>query len=166
MTGEIKDTWTELADDIVKNTVEAYQIFIQYPTATLQKPISPDEWSIKQVLGHLVDSASNNTQRIVRLQLTEHLNFPDYSKDNSHWVNIQHYQDHSWQDLLNLWRYMNVHIAHIIRYVDRTALEHVWPIRDGVEIPLGFLMTDYLRHLNVHIEQIKTIYNTVSKKQV
>ena len=36
--------------------------------AAARKP-APDKWSKKEILGHLVDSAANNHQRFVRLQL-------------------------------------------------------------------------------------------------
>ena len=34
-----------------------------------QKVVSPEKWSKKQVLGHLIDSATNNHQRFIRAQL-------------------------------------------------------------------------------------------------
>ena len=39
---------------------------------------APGKWSIKEVVGHLIDSASNNHQRMVRLQIEDQLVFPDY----------------------------------------------------------------------------------------
>ena len=32
-----------------------------------EKPF-PEKWSLKEILGHLVDSAANNHQRMVRMQ--------------------------------------------------------------------------------------------------
>ena len=43
--------------------------------------------TIKQILGHLIDSASNNHQRMVRLQYSKDLLFfPDYRQDNDLWI--------------------------------------------------------------------------------
>lgn len=39
------------------------------------KPISPGGWSRKEVIGHLIDSASNNHQRFVRAALQTSLDF-------------------------------------------------------------------------------------------
>ena len=61
--------------------------------------------SVKQILGHLVDSASNNHQRMVRLQYNEELVFPDYTRDNDRWIAIQDYQNAGWERLVELWRY-------------------------------------------------------------
>ena len=49
--------------------------------------------TIKQILGHLIDSASNNHQRMVRLQYSKDLLFfPDYRQDNDLWIALQDYQ--------------------------------------------------------------------------
>src|SRR6266536_6582520 len=40
-----------------------------------------DKWSRKEILGHLVDSASNNHQRFVRAQLVEELHFRPYEQE-------------------------------------------------------------------------------------
>ena len=38
--------------------------------------LAPERWSKKEVVGHLIDSASNNHQRFVRGQLTSGQDFP------------------------------------------------------------------------------------------
>ena len=51
--------------------------------------------TIKQIVGHLVDSASNNTHRIVHLQYQDSpLVFPNYATigNNDRWIAIQDYQ--------------------------------------------------------------------------
>ncbi len=52
------------------------------------------KWSRKEVLGHLIDSASNNHQRFVRAQLDGALNFPGYQQDG--WNRAQQYQSEPW----------------------------------------------------------------------
>lgn len=52
--------------------------------------------SIRQITGHMVDSASNNIHRIVHLQYQPSpLRFPDYAHfgNNDRWIAIQNYQD-------------------------------------------------------------------------
>src|SRR5690606_13003807 len=66
--------------------------------------------TIKEILGHLVDSASNNHQRMVRLQYIPNLDFPDYQQDNDLWIRLQDYQHAEWHDLTGLWKYYNLHI--------------------------------------------------------
>jgi hypothetical protein len=44
---------------------------------------SPSKWSPKEELGHLLDSAANNHQRIVRTQLEDKPKMPGYDDDAS-----------------------------------------------------------------------------------
>ncbi len=77
--------------------------------------------SIRQILGHLFDSASNNTHRIVHLQYRENpMTFPNYATEgnNDRWIAIQDYQHEDWNNLVQLWKYANLHLIHVIRNVD------------------------------------------------
>jgi hypothetical protein len=125
---------------------------------------SENDWSTKEIIGHLIDSASNNHQRFVRLQLTDRLNFPDYGQDNIHWVRIQNYQHHPWHDLLGLWRYFNLQLTRIMRCVDPSCLTHVWQIDGQTCVTLFDLMTDYLRHLENHLDQISAALEEFKKR--
>lgn len=67
--------------------------------------------TVKMLVGHLIDSASNNHQRLVRLQYAPRcghsmpatemgmLVFPDYTQDNDLWLQLQDYQHEDWQTL-------------------------------------------------------------------
>ena len=50
---------------------------------------APGKWSKKETLGHLIDSASNNHQRFVRMQLEPQISLPSYKQEL--WVGAQHY---------------------------------------------------------------------------
>jgi len=113
---------------------------------------APGKWSKKEILGHLVDSAANNHQRFVRLQLTPRLELPGY--DGDAWVSLQHYQDRPWQDLIDLWLMYNTQLAEVIRYVDPKALRNVWRAPDGKDQNLEFIIRDYLVHMQHHLDQI------------
>ena len=127
---------------------------------------SEDAWSIKEIIGHLIDSASNNHQRFVRLQLVKRLTFPDYGPDNIHWVRIQNYQQRNWEELLALWRYFNIQLAHIIRTVQPDCLDHVWQLERQTGVALFDLMSDYLRHLENHLQQISDTLKVVSQNPI
>jgi len=144
----------KVADSIEQEVNTAVERWRDLPEQTLRFRPSEDAWSIKEIIGHLIDSASNNHQRWVRLQLTEQLTFPNYGKDNIHWVRIQNYQDRSWRKLLDLWHHFNDQLAYIIRAVDPSCLSHVWQADPKTRYTLFDLMTDYLRHLEDHLDQI------------
>ena len=112
----------------------------------------PDKWSLKEILGHLIDSASTNHQRIVRMQ-----QFPDIGKfayDQEHWVTSQHYQGEQWGDVVSIWYYYNKHIAHVIEHVDRKALTNKCDIDYPEPATLEFVIRDYVRHMQHHLGQI------------
>ena len=144
----------QVADSIEQGADTAFERWCDLPEQTLRFRPAEDAWSIKEIIGHLIDSASNNHQRFVRLQLVKQLTFPDYGQDNIHWVRIQKYQDRRWEELLGLWRHYNIQLADIIRSVDPSFLNHVWQLDTDNSVTLFDLMTDYLRHLEVHLDQI------------
>lgn len=148
------DKLVKVADSIEQGVNAAAERWRDLPEQTLRFRPAEDSWSIKEITGHLIDSASNNHQRFVRLQLLEQLTFPDYGQDNIHWVRIQNYQDRTWEELLGLWRYFNNQLAHIMRSVDPSCLSHVWQADSKTRYTLFDLMTDYLRHLEDHLDQI------------
>ena len=57
----------------------------------------PGKWTCREILGHLIDSAVNNTRRFVIGQSADKLIFDGYDQDL--WVAAQRYYDQSWQQL-------------------------------------------------------------------
>ena len=115
------------------------------------EPILPGGWSRKQVIGHLIDSASNNHQRFVRAALQTSLEFPGYDQSGS--VRVQAIQDADWPLLVALWAAYNRYLAHVIAHLPPTKLETVCRIGSGEEVSLSFLATDYVTHLVHHLNQ-------------
>ncbi|HLM97989.1 MAG TPA: DinB family protein [Bryobacteraceae bacterium] len=115
------------------------------------KPAGSEKWSRKEILGHLIDSASNNHHRFVRLQSEELLVMPSYQQN--HWVGSQNYNGREWSELVEFWLAYNRHLAHVIRHVDARAAGHIWRA-PGKDYRLEFLIEDYLSHLRHHLAQI------------
>jgi hypothetical protein len=113
--------------------------------------------TIKQIVGHMIDSASNNTHRIVHLQYQESpLRFPNYATNgnNDRWIAIQNYQDEDWKSMINLWKYSNWHIVHVIKNVDSSKLDNQWYYSEERLISLKASIIDYLRHFKLHLDEI------------
>ncbi len=147
--------WDGLALEL-ENTVDvACKQLGNIPDETTEARSYPGAWSVKEIVGHLIDSATNNHQRFVRLQVSDGLLFPDYSQDNDAWVSIQEYQQTSWNDLLSLWQHFNNHLARVIRSVNQQCLGHKWVMEEETSVTLAELMDDYPRHLNDHLQQIR-----------
>ncbi len=118
--------------------------------------------SIRQILGHLLDSASNNTHRIIHLQYRENpMTFPNYATmgNNDRWIAIQDYQHEDWHNLVQLWEYANLHFIHIVRNVDQTKLENQWISGDCELISLRENIEGYLPHLELHLREIDELIN-------
>jgi hypothetical protein len=116
------------------------------------KPTLPGGWSCKQVLGHLLDSASNNHQRFVRAALQPSLDFPPYDQNGN--VRLQAPQEADWSLLISLWAAYNRYLAHIIARLPADKLETVCRIGPGEPVTLDFLAKDYVTHLLHHLNQI------------
>jgi hypothetical protein len=158
------DELKKVADTIEQQINSAAEHWCALTDPILTFRPSEDAWSIKEIIGHLIDSASNNHQRFIRLQLVEELTFPDYGQDNIHWVRIQNYQNRAWEELLGLWRHYNLQLADIIRSVEPSCLNHLWQLDAEKRVTLFELMVDYLRHLEDHLDQINDTL-TASKER-
>ena len=111
--------------------------------------------TIKQILGHLIDSASNNHQRMVRLQYSKDLLFfPDYRQDNDLWIALQDYQHTDWSNLIQLWKFYNLHIIQVIQSVDKSKLDSYWCDFEGTTVTLKDMIEGYLDHLLLHVGEI------------
>jgi hypothetical protein len=116
--------------------------------------------TIKQILGHMVDSASNNTHRIVHLQYQPSpFLFPNYASlgNNDRWIAIQNYQAEAWSILVPLWKYNNLHIIHVIRNINPEKLTNEWIAAPDRNISIKDMVIDYLRHFKLHLDEIKTL---------
>jgi hypothetical protein len=116
------------------------------------QPALPGGWSRKQLIGHLIDSASNNHQRFVRAALQDSVTLPGYDQEG--WSRAQFVQDAPWGVLIALWANYNRYLAHVIAHLPAGKLDV--PIHIGAYEPmtLSFVAEDYLVHLNHHLAQI------------
>jgi len=115
-------------------------------------PVLSGGWSRKQVMGHLIDSASNNHQRFVRASLQESLDFPGYDQNGN--IRVQVPQEADWLLLVSLWASYNRYLAHVIAHLPAEKIETNCRIGTGPSVTLGFLAEDYLTHMLHHLRQI------------
>lgn len=113
---------------------------------------APDRWSKIEILGHLIDSAGNNLQRLVRTQIGGSLEFPNYEQES--WVAVQSYTTEPWPDLVNLWLLLNRHLVHVIRAVPPGNLSFPCAIGGKEPIPLAAVIDGYVDHLEHHLAGI------------
>jgi hypothetical protein len=115
-------------------------------------PYGDGKWSPKEILGHLIDSATNNHHRFVRAQIEGSLEMGSYAQNE--WVATQAYQERSWKDLVILWTAYNHHMLHLIVTTPEENLSIPCKVAGDQSGSLEFLMIDYVAHLQHHWKQI------------
>ena len=136
------------------------------PEAMIRRRPGPGKWSIAEIIGHLVDSASNNHQRFVRGPRQDALVFTGYAQDD--WVIAQGYQDAEWKALVELWRGYNLHLARVMERIPaadrkKSYIRHNFdqvafrPLPAGQPATLDWFMEDYVEHFKHHLKQIDAL---------
>ncbi len=154
------NTFEGINQELLKLIDEWEPLLSQLPEDILTERRNRQSRTIKQILGHMIDSASNNTHRIIHLQYQPSpLIFPDYANlgNNDKWIAIQNYQDEKWEHLIQLWKYANLHIVHVIDNVSSDKLDNVWISALNDAISLRAMITDYLRHFKLHLNEISEL---------
>ncbi len=145
----VKAVSVELAR--LADTTEAS--LLQISEADSSAPLRPGGWSLKQVVGHLIDSASNNHQRFVRAVIQGSLEFPGYDQEGS--VRVAAAQEMPWPLLIALWASYNRYLAHILAHLPEESLQVQCRIGSNEPVTLQFLAEDYLVHLKHHLQQLR-----------
>ena len=142
----------ELSKQLLQ-VVEAAEVKLRkIDEAETIQPMLPGGWSRKQVIGHLIDSASNNHQRFVRASLQTSLEFPGYDQNGN--VSVQAPQEADWLLLVSLWTAYNRYLAHVIAHLPDSKLQTPCRIGSGEPVTLAFLASDYVTHLVHHSKQV------------
>ncbi len=79
-------------------------------------------WTRKQILGHLLDSATNNRQRFVRAAIDGQYAGPKYAQDA--WVDAHGYAGQPWETLLSWWETEHEILMAVVDHIPDDKLEH------------------------------------------
>lgn len=145
----MKDTAERLHDLLGKGLAYIESADLE---ALNRKP-SPANWSKKEILGHLIDSAINNLQRFTEIQFAlKPYQIRSYRQVEL--VKANNYQVASIKELTGLWEAVYRRICQVI--LAQTGLTLAFPIilGDGDSADLAFLIRDYVDHLEHHLDQI------------
>lgn len=133
---------------------------LSLPEDVLTERQNSQHRTIKQIVGHMIDSASNNTHRIIHLQYQPSpLIYPDYANlgNNDRWIAIQNYKNEKWTDLVKLWKYSNIHIVHVIQHVNPEKLNNEWITALNVKVSLKSMIANYTGHIKLHLNEIEEL---------
>lgn len=140
-----------IAANLRARLAEAERQLTAIPADEAAQPLAPGKWSTQQTVGHLIDSCTNNLQRLLRLQLTPELTFPGYQQAEC--VQLQRFDLEPWPEVLSLFLALNRHFAHTIEHADASTFTHTW-FFEGEHLTLGFILIDYIGHLDHHLRQL------------
>ena len=153
----------DFLDDFSQTITTSTEQLLKISAETSAVPRAEGKWSPKEIIGHLIDSASNNHQRFVRAQFSDDLIFAGYEQEG--WVLVQNYQSEPWPQLVQLWKLYNEHILHVMSRIpeeQRLKLRYKHnlhqiasdKLRESEPVTLDWFMRDYVDHLKKHLKQI------------
>ena len=145
-------TFSAVASDLLQTLRSAEPMLHQIGNADATFPPAPGKWSKKEILAHLVDSASNNHQRFVRAATQGSLEFPGYDQDKL--VALQNPNLASWELLIELWSAYNRYLAHVLQQIPESSAQIQCSISEREPVTLLWLAGDYVEHLKHHLNQI------------
>lgn len=119
----------------------------------LSRKFSPDRWSKKEILGHLIDSGINNLQRFTEIQSSPKP-YPIRNYRQVELVKANNYQEASSQELADFWQAINLRIQQVILLQTEKTLAIPILLGNGESADLAFLIRDYVAHLEHHLRQI------------
>ncbi len=116
------------------------------------RPGGSPSWSRKQELGHLIDSATNNRVRFVKAALEGQYVGPTY--DGSGWVELAGYAEMAWTTLIDRWKAQNLFLVALLSRIPPERLSAMCSVGGGDPVTLEFLIDDYMRHMQHHLDHI------------
>lgn len=131
-------------DEFLKNEID---------TIDWESKASPEKWSRKEILGHLIDSAQINLERFVRCTYEENFKLIYWQNE---WVAAKHYQETDIKEILDLWILLNRQIVRVLAGYPADRLQAQCDTsRNGVGLnTIEFIAADYVRHMEHHLKQI------------
>ncbi|PDY47167.1 DinB family protein [Bacillus pseudomycoides] len=118
--------------------------------------LAPTKWSKKEILGHLCDSGTVNHRHFVDILTSkETIILTGYDQDS--WVQAHNYQQSfSANEILKLWEAINIQMIKLLSNVKNEHWQLTCKLEDQQEVTLEWLVTDYINHMNHHLNQIFT----------
>ena len=141
-----------IATDLRETVDRAQTLLAELSDAQTNQGSQPGKWTKKEILGHLLDSASNNHQRFVRAALQGDLVFPGYDQEGL--VTLQRFGDLQWRFLVEFWAGYNRFLAHVISVMPSQSSGVTCAIGKNQPATLEWIAQDYVAHLKRHLNQI------------
>ena len=146
------NSFENTAADLEQTVKRALPLLAKLTESEASSRPKPGKWSKKEILGHLLDSASNNHQRFVRGALEGSLVFPGYDQDGL--VDLQRFGKMDWKFLIEFWASYNRFLGQVISVLPAESAAVVCAIGKNRPATLEWVTQDYVAHLKHHLNQI------------
>jgi len=152
------EEFQDALDDLRRLLDEAPGEWNHWSEADAARPRSDGGWSMKQVVGHLIDSAGVNLQRFLRGQIEDGFSMV-YPQDA--FVDLGGYQDRAVADVIALWSALNAQVLHVLERVPVEKLQNLCGAgaENGKEADwtIAYRTVDYAAHIRHHMKQIQNL---------
>jgi len=143
----------------ISNAIDRLQFLVntipplirQMPDSDFTSKPTETAWSKKEILGHLIDSATNNHQRFIRIQYE---NNPVIGYGQDEWNALSGYNYLDSNHVVNFWTIYNQHLIYILNQIPEEMLTKTGLLLDGTEMPLAWYINDYVAHMEHHLKDI------------
>lgn len=147
-----------MAPEFISIFEKVHQLFKSCPDPHMSQ--GEAGWCVKEILGHLIDSTSNNYQRIQRYIPRAELEFPGYDQELC--VRRADYRSFDYGQLISLWYNHNKLLFHLYDNIPAEELDSKIKVGDNPAVTIRELMKDYFAHMALHEKQVKEVLAALS----
>jgi hypothetical protein len=127
------------------------KLLLDIDEITFNQKTQPGKWSKKEIIGHLIDSATNNHHRFIRGQFEEN---PTIMYDQNKWNESGYYQTIDTLQIISFWTAYNWQILHLIKRIPNDKLANKIVVSDEGSVTIEDLFHSYVEHLEHHLRQV------------
>ncbi len=127
-------------------------LLTQIPEADFSRKPSPHKWSKKEIIGHLIDSATNNHHRFVRMQFEENFRITTYDQNN--WNAFSYYNQIAGEQIIAFWTLYNKQLLTLVNHIPVELMRNEGYADEPERVTLAFLIEDYVQHMEHHLRQV------------
>ncbi len=146
----MKNTTKRAIDRLSNILVNAPKVLTQISEEKMAEKPDTSKWSKKEIMGHLIDSATNNHQRLVRGQFET---IPEITYDQNNWNKYNCYQYIDSKQIISFWTIYNKQLIEIVKRIPTDNLERQVKIGDNT-LTIACLIIDYVAHVEHHLKQV------------
>jgi hypothetical protein len=143
---------TEIARHFRAELDAIHTALISVPAGLADTEWREGGWTRKQIVGHMLDSATNNRQRFVRAATDGSFAGANYGQDS--WVAAHGYAEQPWETLLLWWEVEHEILAAVVDRIPEGRLAASCTLDEDPPVTLRFLIEDYTEHQRWHLAQI------------